>query len=151
MSSREDGEVTETPEPQPPPPPKVHRPVLDSIPSSLHILLRKLKFISMTESGQRPMFSCMQYSPPGLYGAITRTYYSESRTSLLASINQTYDECARVLQDNSKHTCIIVEHIEASREGIERLSETYQQSPDVVSSLAITLVNIDILITKYKR
>lgn len=124
--------------------------IYDAIPSGLHILLRKLQFIAMTEAGQRPMFSTLTYSQAGLFGAVMRTWYGESRTSLLASVNQTYEECSKVLQD-SRHVGLLVDHIQASRAGIERLAETYSNAPDVVSSLMITMVNIDIIVLKYSQ
>jgi hypothetical protein len=136
----------------PPVTPLVTPPVIyDAIPSGLHILLRKLQFIAMTEAGQRPMFSTLTYSQAGLFGAVMRTWYGESRTSLLASINQTYEECSKVLLQDCRHVGLLVDHIQASRAGIERLAETYSASPDVVSSLMITMVNIDIIVLKYSQ
>jgi hypothetical protein len=119
---------------------------MESIPSSLHILLRKLQFLAMAESGQKPLFSTMTFTSSGLIGALQRTYYGESRTSMLASVNQIFEETARTLND-SKHVDLIIEHVEGAKLGIQRIIETYASCPDVVSSLLITLKNIEILLS----
>jgi hypothetical protein len=120
----------------------------ESIPSSLHILLRKLQFISMCEPGSKPLFTQLTFTSAGLMGAMQRTWYGESRTTMLGAINTIFDEVARVLQD-TRHQELIVEHISSAKLGVEKLIDTYSGCPDVTSSLIITLKNIDILLDRY--
>lgn len=124
------------------------------IPVTLRDLLTKLEFLSMIERGKKPCMGDMVFvDSSSWYGSFYRSFYGESKKSMLLHINQIIDQAIGAIDEyaNTEFIEIIVATLSKAKIGIINLITTYQDHPHVISQVNVIISNINLQLERNRR
>ena len=125
-----------------------------NIPSTLRELLKKLEFLGMIEEGKKPCMNEMIFvDAKSWWGAFYRNRSGENRKSTMLHIQQIVDQAILAMQefDSTEFTTILTNSLLKARDGIEKLAETYLDSPGVVAETRVIVSNINLQLKRYQN
>lgn len=126
----------------------------NAIPVTLNDLLVKLTFLSKLEQGIKINISDMSFvDANSIVGSVTRFLTGESRKNLMVHLGQIVDQSIVAINDyqNTEFCAIIVNHLARAKMGIQTLSTTYSDDPQIISQIEVMVQNIDIQLSKNKN
>lgn len=132
---------------------------MSSLPPHLQLLLKKLKYLAMTEKGKKPNLFDFSFSDPfsifhpyTWLGAYKRNANSESKKHLETYINTLVDQTFRAIEDprNKEYAPMLIKALTEAKVGIGNTEETYKNFPEYVSGIRVTIDNIDHQLKKYE-
>lgn len=125
-----------------------------NIPPPITELITNLSVVSLINKDQKLNVNTMSFSPANTWGqSFYRLWYRESRQGLVDYLKYLLAETITSIQDyaQTEYCKIIVNHLALARPGIDNLTHTYKDDPNIVSQLNVILENIDILLKKNKK
>jgi len=125
--------------------------VTNSIPATLNDLLVKLKFLSMIERGKKINMGSMDFVDcNSWWGAFKRSLAGEGRKSLMVHINQIVQQAITAIGEykDTEFCALIVNNLAEAKIGIQNLSTTYQDDPNIVAQINVCVSNIDLQLEK---
>ena len=126
----------------------------DSIPKVLEEILVKLRVIAMIPQNNKINLNTMSFvDSKSLIGAVQRSFHGEGRKGLVIQLGQIIAQAIQAISDYKEtDLCgLIVNLLAESKIGINNLSSTYQDDPNICAQFDIIRRNIDIQLTKHKH
>lgn len=125
--------------------------ITNSIPATLNDLLVILKFLSMIERGKKINMGSMDFVDcTSWWGTIKRSLAGEGRKSLMVHINQIVQQAITAISEykDTEFCTLIVNNLAEAKIGIQNLSTTYQDDPNIVAQINVCVSNIDLQLEK---
>lgn len=126
----------------------------NAIPTPLNDLLVKLTFLSKLQQGNKVNITSMSFvDATSWLGAFQRSLAGEGRKDLMMHLKQIIEQTILNIQDyqDTEFCAIIVNHLAEAKIGIQTLSSTYSDDPQIVSQIQVMLQNIDLQLSKNKN
>lgn len=125
--------------------------ITNSIPVTLNDLLVKLKVLSKLENGQKINMGNMSFVSASSYsGAFSRGLNGEGRKSLIVNLNQIITQSINAINEyhGTEFCQLIVNELAKAKVGIQTLTTTYREYPQIVAEIEVCVDNIDIQLKK---
>lgn len=116
-------------------------------------LLHKLAVIALIEKEYKLNVYTLSFTQNSSWcGSLNRYLRGESRRSLIDMLNKLIQQTIQAIQDysNTEFCKLVINHLNSAKTGIENLSVTYKDDPNIVAQLEIILENITIQLDKNK-
>lgn len=133
---------------------KIMSNVTNSIPITLNDLLVKLQILSMIERGQKINMGTMTFvDSSSWFGSIQRSLNGEGRKSLMIQINQIIHQAIEAISEykNTEFYKLIIDKLDSSKLGLDNLSITYQNDPNIVAQVKVCIDNINLQIRRHQN
>jgi len=125
---------------------------MEAIPSGLSTLLQKMEFIAMVPKNKKMCVNSKLFVDSSSWmDALYRGVSRETKQGTLKFIEETIQEGIRGISGYPGHTVLIISAFERMLTGMDNLSETYKNYPEIVSSLSVFKTDISIQISNFKQ
>ncbi len=125
-----------------------------SIPTGLQILLRDLDFLGQIARGQKACITNRVIVDGSTWsGAFYRAWKGENRINTITKIEQIVNRTVDAIYSHKQtdYLGIIINAFSYARNGIDALSSTYQDDPDMKARINVQLQNIDLQLNQYRH
>lgn len=125
-----------------------------NIPPPIIELITNLSVVGLIDKEQKLNVKNMSFSPSNTWGqSFYRFYYRESRQGLINYLKFLLADTIAAIQDyyQTEYCKIIVNHLALAKPGIQNLTITYKEDPNILSQLNVIIENIDMLLEKNKK
>ena len=126
----------------------------NSIPQTVHLLLVKLKILSMISAGNKLNIGSMSFVDASSWiGSLKRSLAGEDRKSLLTHLQQTIQDAIIAIREyhDTEYCKLIINHIAGAKIGLKNLTSTYSDDPNVVAQIDVLIDDINLQIEKNKK
>lgn len=126
----------------------------ESIPVGLQLLLSKHYFLAQITRGKKPCMSNMTLVDASSWmGSFYRRWHGESRKTLMSDIEKIIDETIDYINTHSGQKdflVLIINAMSGTRVGIESMTTTYRDDPEMLGRIQVQLTNIDLQLNKHQ-
>lgn len=125
--------------------------VTNSIPPTLNDLLVKLKILSMIERGKKINMGTMSFTESNSWmGSLNRSLNGEGRKGLMVHLTQIIQQAIAAINEyqDTEFCKLIVNNLAQAKVGIQSLTTTYQDDPNIVAHVDVCIANIDLQLEK---
>lgn len=126
----------------------------NSIPIPLKDLLSKLHFLGCIQRGSKINMSDKSFSDASSwFAAIKRSFSGEGRDTMIADINRIIEETIHAIDHYAETDFLplLIEYLEKAKIGIQNLTATYQDDPNIISQLTVAIENVNIQLKTHKK
>lgn len=129
----------------------------NSIPTALQTLLVDLNFLSQIERKMKPCFNSRIIVDDSLTSRVHRTilgwFQGEGRLNGIMKVEQIVNNSIEAIENQryKEHLSLTINALLSARNGIDNLSYTYADDPDMKSRFNVLLQNVDIQLNRYRH